>query len=98
MVGFTIMMAVRSVFIIRLRKTDEEITTSSTAKIENSIIAIILSGETNIQITLGHPGDRKIGGNETQEMMKRLNQYPIKTNGRVGNGSAFLMHISEGNR
>jgi hypothetical protein len=65
MVGFTITMAVRSVFIMTLRKTNEHITTSSTAKIANSIIAIILSGETNIRNTPGHPRDRKIRGNET---------------------------------
>jgi hypothetical protein len=59
------MIAVRSVFIITFRKPSEDITRSATAKIANSIIAIILSGEINIRITPGHPRDRKIGGNET---------------------------------
>jgi hypothetical protein len=47
-----------------LRKTNEHITTSSTPEIASSIIAIILTGGTNIRNTPGHPQDRKIGGNE----------------------------------
>ena len=65
MVGFTFIKAVISVFIITFRKTCEEITRSSTEKIANSMIAIILTGGANIGNTLGHPRDRKLGGNET---------------------------------
>ena len=59
MVDFIHMMAVCSISIVTLRKTDEHITTT------NSIIAIILSGGTNILDTPGHPRDREIVGNET---------------------------------
>jgi hypothetical protein len=65
MAGFTSMIAVRSVFIKTFRKPSEVITKSATAKIANSIIAIIITGGTNIQDTPGHPRERKIGGNET---------------------------------
>ena len=64
MVGFTPMMAARSAFIMTFHETSEHITTSSTAKIENSMIAIILNGGTNIPNTRGHPRDRRIGRNE----------------------------------
>jgi hypothetical protein len=65
MVEFTIIKAVISVLIITFRKTCEEITRSGTEKIANSIIAIILTGGTNIRNTLGHPQDIKVGRNET---------------------------------
>jgi hypothetical protein len=65
MAGFTIMMAVCSVFIITFHKTSEDITKSSTAKIANITVTIIIAGATNIWNTPGHPQDRKIGGNET---------------------------------
>jgi len=63
--GFTSMIAVRSDLIITFRRPSEDIMRSATAKIVNSIIAIILSGEINIRNTPGHPRDRKIGANET---------------------------------
>ena len=59
MVGFIHMMAVCSISIMTLRKTDERITTM------NSLIAIILPGGTNIRDAPGHPRDREIVGNET---------------------------------
>ena len=62
--GFTIMMEARTVLVITLRKTSEDITTSATANITNSIIAIILTNGTNIPGIPGNPQDRKIGGNE----------------------------------
>ena len=65
MAGFTFMVAVDTVFIITLRKTSGDITTSATANITNSIIAIILTRGTNIRDTPGTPQDRKNGGNET---------------------------------
>ena len=65
MVDFTFIKAVISVLIITFRKTCEEITRSGTEKIVNSIIAIILTGGTNIRNTLGHPGDLTIGSDET---------------------------------
>jgi hypothetical protein len=83
MAGFTIMMAVRSVFIMRFRKINEDITTSNTTKIENCIIAIILSGE-SIRNTLGRPGNRKIGGNDTQEGLKK-----DQTGFRLSSNSVF---------
>jgi len=55
----------RTVLIITLRKRSEDITTSATEKITNSIIAIILTNGTNIPGIPGNPQDRKIGGNET---------------------------------
>jgi hypothetical protein len=61
MVGFTFMMAVRIVFINTFLKTSEDIMRSATAKIANSIIAIILSGKANIRNTPGHPQDRENG-------------------------------------
>ena len=64
MAGFTIMMEARTVLIITLRKRSEDITTSATANITNSIIAIILTNGTNIPGIPGNPQDRKIGGNE----------------------------------
>jgi hypothetical protein len=65
MVGFTIIMGACTVLIITLRKRSEDITTSATANITNSIIAIILTNGTNIPVIPGNPQDRKIGGNET---------------------------------
>ncbi len=65
MAGSTSMMAVRSVFIITFRKTSEDITRSTIEKITNSIIAIIVTGRTNIRDTPGNPRERKTGGNET---------------------------------
>jgi hypothetical protein len=65
MAGFTIMMAARTVFTITLRKISEDITTSATANITNSIIAIILTNGTNIRGIPSNPQDRKKGGNET---------------------------------
>jgi hypothetical protein len=64
MAGFTIMMAARTVFTNTLSKTCEGITTSATANIANSIIAIILTYGTKIPGIPGNPQDRKIGGNE----------------------------------
>ena len=58
-------MGVRTVLIITLRKRSEDITTSATANITNSIIAIILINGTNIPGIPSNPQDRKIGGNET---------------------------------
>jgi hypothetical protein len=53
---------VYSVFLITFRKTSGDITRSATAKIANSIIAIILSGKANIRNTPGHhPQDRENG-------------------------------------
>jgi len=49
MANFAVMMAVRTVFIITLRKTNEGITRSATANITNSIIAIALTRGTNIR-------------------------------------------------
>jgi hypothetical protein len=65
MAGFTFMRAVRTVFIITLHKTSDDITTSATANITNSIIVNILTRRTNIRDTPGTPQDRKIGGIET---------------------------------
>jgi predicted ThiF/HesA family dinucleotide-utilizing enzyme len=65
MVGFTSMMAVRSVFIMKFREPSENITRSTTAKIANIIIAIIIAGGSNIRTTPGQTRDRKIRGNET---------------------------------
>jgi hypothetical protein len=65
MAGFTIMVEARTVLVITLRKRSEDITTSATANITNSIIAIILTNGTNIPGTASNPQDRKIGGNET---------------------------------
>jgi len=65
MEGFMFMMAVRTVFIITLHKTSEDITTSATANIMKSIIANILNRQTNIRDTQGTPQDRKNGGIET---------------------------------
>jgi hypothetical protein len=64
MAGSTSMMAVHSVFIITFRKTSEDITRSATAQIATSIIAIIITGRTNIRDTPGNPRERKIGGND----------------------------------
>ena len=65
MAGFTFMRAVRTVFIITLPKTSEDITTGATANITNSTIVNILSRGTNIPDTPGTPQDRKNGGIET---------------------------------
>jgi len=63
--GFTITVEARTVLVITLRKRSEDITTSATANITNSIIAIILTNGTNIPGIPGNPQDRKVGGNET---------------------------------
>lgn len=55
----------RTVLVITLRKRSEDITTSATANITNSIIAIILTNGTNIRGIPSNPQDGKIGGNET---------------------------------
>jgi hypothetical protein len=65
MVGFTIMIEARTVLVITFRKRSEDITTSATANITNSIIAIILNNGTNIRGIQSNPQDSKIGGNET---------------------------------
>ena len=65
MAGFTIMMDARTVLIITPRKRSEDITTSATAKITNSIIAIILTNRTNIRGIPSNLQDMKIGGSET---------------------------------
>jgi hypothetical protein len=65
MAGFTFMKAVRTVFIITLRRISEDITTSATANITNSIIVNILNRRTNIRDTPGTPQGRKNGGIET---------------------------------
>jgi hypothetical protein len=65
MAGFTVIMGACIVLIITLRKRSEDTTTSATANITNSIIAIILTNGTNIRGIPSNPQDRKIGGNET---------------------------------
>jgi len=65
MAGFTIIVEARTVLVITLRKRSEDIMTSATANITNSIIAIILTNGTNIRGIPSNPQDGKIGGNET---------------------------------
>jgi hypothetical protein len=65
MAGFTFMRVVRTVFIITLRKTSEDITTSAIANITNSTIVNILTRRTNIRDTPATPQDRKNGGIKT---------------------------------
>jgi hypothetical protein len=65
MADFTVMIEARTVLVITLRKRSEDITTSATAKITNSIIAMILTNGTNIRGIPRNPQDMKIGDNET---------------------------------
>jgi hypothetical protein len=90
MAGFTFIRAVRSVFIITLRKTCEEITKSTTAKIANSIIAIIINGGTNIRDTPGHHRERKIGGNETCDREEWRFTWRKKATRRFGTSGLLI--------
>jgi hypothetical protein len=65
MADFTIIVEARIVLVITLRKRSEDITTSATANIGNSIIAIILTNGTNIRGIQSNPQDMRIGENET---------------------------------
>ena len=65
MAGFTIIVGAYTVLAITLHKRSEDITTSATANITKSMIAIILTNGTNVQGIPSNPQDMKIGGNET---------------------------------
>ncbi len=57
------LLEVRTILIITLRKSSEDITRRATAKITNSIIAIVLTRRANILDTPGNPEDRKVEWN-----------------------------------
>jgi len=63
--GFTFIVGPRTVLVITLRKRSEDITTSATANITNSIIANILTNGTNVEGIPSNPQGMKIEGNET---------------------------------
>jgi len=60
---FAVMMAVRTILIITLRKTSEDITRRATTNITNSIFPVVLIHVANILDTPGNPEDRKVGWN-----------------------------------
>lgn len=64
-VGFTFIVEAPTVLVIMPRQRSEDIMTSATANITNSIIANILTNGTNIGGIPNNPQDMKRGGNET---------------------------------